>query len=217
MQKSNGNMKGAMPKALSEIYVKLEDQVSLLHGLYSQFRQLFGVSKGRVDLLNEMASCFFWFVNHAFLREIVLSLCRLTDPAKQGEHENVSICQLLTMAEGECDSECMDALSERIQGIVHQCDRFRKWRNRVFAHSDKPTLLRYSQEPLPGLELRHIEEALENLRNILNAFQGRFESTETDFDIILEGEAENVVLCLRQAKAYQACEREAFRQGLVCS
>ena len=129
MQKSSGGERGAMPRALSEIYAKLEDQVSLLHGLYAQFRQLFGASKGRVDLLNEMASGFFWFVHRAFLREIVLSLCRLTDPATQGKYENVSICQLLKIAEGECDSECMDTLSERIQGIVHQCDRFRKWRD----------------------------------------------------------------------------------------
>ncbi len=165
-----------------------------------------------------MASGFFWFVHRAFLREIILSVCRLTDRAKpkQRKYERLSIWQLLEIAEGVCDSEFIDVLSERIQGIEQQSDRFRKWRDRVIAHSDKLTLLNYSQEPLPGLELRHIEEVLENLRNILNDFQGRFESTETDFNIILKGEAEDVVLCLRQAKAYRACEREACRQGIVC-
>jgi hypothetical protein len=58
---------------------------------WEEFVVLFGTKPSRVDLVNRAAGGFFRLVQDTFFADVLLHLCRLTDPASTGGKDNLTI------------------------------------------------------------------------------------------------------------------------------
>src|SRR5689334_19928229 len=83
-----------MPDDLREMYDNLWNEVAGIHSQWKIFYQLF-TNEERVDFLREMAPSFFGVLQNAFLDNIVVMLCRITDPEETGKKKNLTLERLV--------------------------------------------------------------------------------------------------------------------------
>ncbi|MDE3042969.1 MAG: hypothetical protein KGJ82_20690 [Nitrospirota bacterium] len=70
----------AMGSPLGELYDIISTQVTWVHLKWKEHRALFGTSQERVNFLNEAAPVFFASLQETLWDDVLLHLCRLTDP-----------------------------------------------------------------------------------------------------------------------------------------
>jgi hypothetical protein len=61
-----------VPEPLRDIFIELKSAVVWLHGHWIVYRQLYGKSPERVELLNESAGTFFNLLQNILLHDMVL-------------------------------------------------------------------------------------------------------------------------------------------------
>jgi len=61
------------PRELETVFEKIKYQVVVLHSRWIIYRQLYGTSKERIELLNESAVEFFWIIQDVLWDEILLN------------------------------------------------------------------------------------------------------------------------------------------------
>lgn len=78
----------SMGKELGQLFHLLWNECVWLHWKWSEYATLYGSKSERVDLLNQAAPAFFKIVQDAMWEDILLHICRLTDPPKsrRGKH-----------------------------------------------------------------------------------------------------------------------------------
>ena len=79
----------AMPTPLGEIHYALHNEVAWLHLKWKDFRALFGRDQETIDLLNAAAPAFFHALQRMMWEDVLLHLCRLTDPPQSGRRDNL--------------------------------------------------------------------------------------------------------------------------------
>ena len=179
---------------IEEIFEELKNEISLLHAKWKIYRQLFGYSERRIELLNACASTCFRIIKDALLGEIQITLCKLTDPASSRKDENLSLEQLQKRFEAQKeDKNFVNNLQMLLNDIKNKCRDIRVRRHKQLAHLDLVTTLQSDLNPLPGISRQMIEEALELIREYMNTIQGHFMGSETGYEHFLmkasDGEA----------------------------
>lgn len=160
---------------LRTVYEALRAEVTWLHARWISYSQLFGKSQKRVDMLNECARSLFFFIHETLANDLLLSLCKLTDPASQGEgkgrKENLSLNRLQERLEefGEAllAAECKVTLKE----ININAEPLKVLRNKQLAHIDLAVALEQSAQPLPQIAKHQIDEAMQLVRQYLNSIE----------------------------------------------
>ena len=137
---------------LGRVYHDLYNDYTYLRLKLKEFRELLGTPQ-HVDLLNSIASLFFWCVQNIWWESLLLHLCRLTDtPPKRGARQTQTIQMLPTLI--RCDPK----LSTDVRRLArHACKttKFaRDWRNRRIAHHDGDA------RPLSEASLKQVDDAL---------------------------------------------------------
>src|SRR5258708_12664398 len=75
-----------------QVYIQLEKSVITLNAKWNQFIELYATSENTVELLNKTANWFFKTFQRVLMDDILLSICRLTDPPEMGRHhQNLSL------------------------------------------------------------------------------------------------------------------------------
>src|SRR5437879_4300451 len=74
---------------------RLWDELVHLHDTWEQYRKLYGHSEDRVKLLNTSARSFFALLQRLLVRDVILSVSRLTDPPKSKGKSNLVLSLLL--------------------------------------------------------------------------------------------------------------------------
>ena len=69
-----------IPPQLGDTWDFLHRQVLSLHGRWKNFRDLYGASQERIDLLNRTAPTFFAVLGPILLDDVQLTLSKLADP-----------------------------------------------------------------------------------------------------------------------------------------
>lgn len=118
---------------LGEIFFHLRNDHADLWLTYKQYRTLFGTNKERIELLNRHAGSFFFNVERQFWNSCILSLCRMTDPEKQGSKANLTLYSLLERIE---DIELREEVFLLIEDAKKLSEFARERRNKKIGHSD---------------------------------------------------------------------------------
>jgi len=158
----------AMGPQLGQLCQELQDDFDWLRHKWSEFRELFGRGQGRIDLLNLVASNFFFFLHRLLFEDAMLHLCRLTDPPKtrlrQGDRENLTV---MALAEMIADPALKASVQTNTEQLRKDCEFARKWRNRRLAHTDLTTLRQGHALGLPSVTSANIENALKSIDDLL--------------------------------------------------
>lgn len=193
-----------MPASIAEVYDKLRSEVTWLHGRWICYRQLFAHSQKRIDLLNETASTFFFVLQDVLLDEVQVTLSKLTDPAKSGKHENLSLNQL----QARLDTNADQALAATCSGILNkldpQCIPLRTRRHKKLAHLDLAVALQKSAQPLPDVSRQMIEDVLHSIRAYLNIIEMHYNDSEWRYeDFIMSSDGDALTATLRAGLRYE--------------
>lgn len=154
---------------LGETFFHVHTQWCRLFIVFKQYSNLFGKSKERVELLNSTAGVFFKTVQDTFHDEILLGICRLTDPAqsmkKRNPNRNVSVQRLAKLLEG---SEVSNKINNLAEEAVVASEFARVQRDKKISHSD----LDVATEKLSlesGASILQMRHAIQSIHNVLFA------------------------------------------------
>jgi hypothetical protein len=201
-----------IPANIKDIYEELKGHVVWLHGRWILYRQLFDKSEKRIDLLNECASSFFYVIEDVLFRDVMLFLCKLTDPAstrtRDGNSENLSLKQLQQRVEVS-EPHLAASLERLLKDLDDKCEDIREWRNKRLAHSDLITEMRNGASSLPGISRQMIEEALKLVREYMNMIENHYHNNTVAYDIFLMNkDADTLVSILIDGLHYKEFQQE---------
>jgi hypothetical protein len=196
---------------LGPVFSELRDDLAWLQVKWGEYRELYGPSPERIDLLNSAAGLFFRILQDAIWEDTLLHLCRLTDPAVMGSKQNLSIQALPEL--------CADAaVRETVRTLVGQAlaatSFARDWRNRHIGHRDRALALGSGTRPLAPASRAQVSAAIGAIQRVLNEISERLlGSTMADDVITPPTGAEALLYVLRDGLKAHAERRERIRSG----
>ena len=193
-----------IPSQVDEVFQELKDEIQWLYVRWIIYRQLFAASERRIDLLNESASAFFYIIQDVLLWEIQVALSKLTDPARSGKHDNLSLEQLQSRVEAQCEQQLATTLLTLLNDLNAKCQCFRLHRNKRLAHLDLTTAMQSTSNPLPGVSRQMIQEALDVACEYLNTIERHYTQTETGYEhFIMHSDANALTGLLKSGLRYE--------------
>ena len=208
---------------LGPLFYALYNEVAWVHATFHEYRQLYGTSKQRVDLLNETAPFFFLVLEGVLWRDILMHINRLTDPPEQGKpkkgkqakYENLT---LLRLPLAVSDPTLVRTLEDLIRQLKDQSKLVRDLRDKTIAHTEFHLAMKTGKaQPLSNPSRKQIDEVLLSVRNILNAISKHYRQTEIGFEFIDEpGGAEALLdqIKFAQVSLQQRMERHRTRRAI---
>jgi hypothetical protein len=191
------------PVAVQELWAALSADVVWLHGRWIIYRQLFGTSKERVDLLNESAGTVTWILQSLLLDDVQLSLSKISDPAGSGQRQNLTVRRLQQVLRDAGESSVADAMEASLAAFESACDKLRHRRNKWLAHSDLATRLSEKAVPLSGPSRQEVENALAPLRDVMNCVELKYTGSRTAYEhFLMQEDGEHLLSALAQGKRY---------------
>ncbi len=163
-----------MGPTLGPLYHALADEVAWLQVKWSQYRQLYAHSAGRVELLNKAGGQFFRVVQVVLWEDVLLGMARVTDRPGSGTKSRLT---LRALAQAIPDA----ALKKEVAALSAAADLpfVREYRNRWLAHSDLGVALERDVEPLPEISRQNVEEAVTAIRAVLNRIEVHYYGSAT--------------------------------------
>ena len=142
----------------------------------NEFRVLFSRSEN-VDLLNAVVGGnLTWDIQRIFWDDLLLRICRLTDPPKSGGKNNLSVTLLPAFCE-DADGTLRDDVVRCAQTAVDRAGFARAWRNQRISHTDWNRAKRKGKR-LPDATLQQMESALDAVHSVLNTISVRLINVE---------------------------------------
>ena len=179
-----------LPPSIQDFWRSLHSEVVWLHGRWILYKQLFGTSPERIDILNAAAPTFFNIQQTIMLNDVQLSISKFGDPARTGTRTNLT-------------------LSVHIESFKVSCDKIRHRRNKWIAHFDLNSMLQKQVVPLPGPSREEIERALEQLRAAMNSIATYYGLSQTLYEhFSMAADGEFLVSTLRKGIRYQQLVKE---------
>jgi enoyl reductase-like protein len=126
-----------MGSPLGELYSDLYQQVASLRKKWRDFRALFDRDRETIDLLNATAPTFFYDLQRMMWEDLLLHLCRLTDPPKTRKYNNLTLARLPISIPSPGD--LLDQVEKLVKDATQKTQFARDWRNRRLAHRELPT------------------------------------------------------------------------------
>ena len=90
MTNKDSDINQSIPEDLHKLYEILKEEVRWLNSKWKIFCQLFAFSEERIKFLAKMVPNFFGIAQQVLRDDILLSICRLTDPPRYREKERLS-------------------------------------------------------------------------------------------------------------------------------
>src|SRR6185503_12931063 len=120
-----------MGATLGELYFLLSRELAWLHFSWSEYRTLYGTSEETIGVLNSAAPRFFYYLDYLMWHDVLLHICRLTDPPASAGRNNLTLAQLpLAIA----DPILRDSVIDLLAAARSESEFARDWRNRHLAH-----------------------------------------------------------------------------------
>jgi hypothetical protein len=187
----------AMGAPLGELHFALSNEVTWLHLKWKDYRTLFAHSQERIDLLNEAAPDFFGNLHRTLWEDVLLHLCRLTDPPKSMGRDNLTILQLPLLIEDIGLHEQVKNFAA-LAAVKTQFARDR--RNRRLAHLELPDFDVTDSKPLAAASRQHVEDALAAIREAMNCVEVHYQDSPVAYEHSIEalGGVDSLLACLEK-------------------
>jgi hypothetical protein len=165
-----------MGRDLGCLYYDLEAELDWLRQIWSGFKELFGKGPERIQVLNTVASNFFYLVQKLLFESAMLHLSRLTDPPGEGGRKNLTF---LLLAESVGDGDLKRKVAGGLKKVKEKCEFARRWRDKRLAHADLKSMRNGRASPLPAVWSKNIDDALESMRAVLKSVEEHYHLTQS--------------------------------------
>ena len=163
-----------IPEEIRDACADLYDDVAMLHLKWRYYRELFQ-ERDNAELLSKLARAFFQTVEESLRADMLMTICRLSDPSESLARQNHSFAILLDRCS---DLPKVDNLVTAFQAA---CGNVRRYRNRSIAHNVLGSAIQVKEFLLPGVGRSDIDEILGLALEILRALYGHYASVEPAF------------------------------------
>jgi hypothetical protein len=161
-----------MPPDVGASHELLVRELMLLNTKWNDFKLLFCRSDANVRRLHDVAELFFQIVREVLADDIILGICRITDPAtsrvKGVQRANLTLDRIESLLP-KSNAAKVRKIRNRLLAVRAACEPFRKHRNRRVGHFDLDTRMRRAGNLLPGISIRGTNRALKSIAGFLNA------------------------------------------------
>lgn len=156
-----------MGKEFATIFGYLNDHWTYARARYQEYCVLY-MKQDSVKKLNTIGPLLFNDIKRLFWHDMMLSVCRLTDPVKIGKFENLTIQRLPVYFKD--DAKFSKTLCNDVKNAVCAVETVRDWRDKRISHSDLFLTIQdeNKSEPLNDVKIDMIEEALDKIHCVLN-------------------------------------------------
>ena len=203
-----------MGAELGKVYYCLRQELVRLYEKWNEYMVLYGTTPDIVDLLNKSSPGFFSLVERVFLRDIILHISRMSDPASTGTGKNLSVQQLLDRKIVK-DSSLHNDLEHQIDKVKKASESFRFWRNKTLAHNDLILALDADKASLiPGISRTNVIKMLHTLSATMDLVSRRYMGRSSDLDAGTNSDGAKSLLLVLQAGVWErGAHRERVRTG----
>lgn len=204
-------MHKTMDDVTASVFAQIKHELTVIHYRWTLYRQIFGTNSARIDIANRTASNVFAELQWLLIDYMVLSLSKLTDPARTRGNDNLSFAYLIESVQNQGANELASELSLMLEQLHGKCEEFRTIRNKRIAHNDLVVALDDGSSPLPGVSREQIEQVLESARAITNKVELFFQDSQTLYQEIimpLSNDGRALLIWLQKGLAYEALEDE---------
>lgn len=196
-------------KTLASIFEALDMEITGLHIRLKMYRQLFDRGSSRIELLNDSASNFFVDLHRILVDDIILAICRITDPAQTSGRSNMTLEQLETVARSEGELALTSKLRATLVTIHALRKPFLQHRYRRVAHRDMQRFLAPKANPLPNITVPMMITIVESTASCLTVFQEHFNEPVTIRDfIVTPNDADVLVERLKSGAVFDELRRD---------
>jgi hypothetical protein len=188
----------SMTAKLGEVHRTIGRELLLLYTKWNYYKRLFCADDETVRLLNGAAAFFFRICDDVLRDDIILTVCRLTDPAsttvRNQKRENLAIGQLMDLIPSS-DGALLQAIETEVTALTSLIRTLREHRNRRIGHYDLDTRIRRASNRLPGIGLDDMDAILAKLAHILNGLEAHYGQNTAPYSagIYGEGSAEDLI------------------------
>lgn len=143
------------------------------------FCQLFDSGQENVDLLNRSGSNVFQLLQQLILDDVMLGLCRLTDPPKSMGSENASLRNLVEKLQARLPTQSKLKIDTKLTELNAHLSKVRELRNKALSHNDLSHAISATLLPRPTYD--ELEGAIDSATSILNEITGRVFDYSTEY------------------------------------
>lgn len=191
------------PQEIHALWATLDTEITWLHGRWIIYRQLYGTSPERVDLLNRSAGTFFNMLQDVLLHDVQLSLSKIGDPAGSGNRENMTLAALHKVLLDAGEASAAAKMHPALQKFSDACVKVRHRRNKWIAHFDRSTMLNQHVTPRVGPSREEVENALAALREAMNSISVHYTDTTIGYEhFSMLADGDSLIQSLRQGLRY---------------
>ncbi len=202
----------AMGSDLGQFYSLLVQECNQLHLEWNEFKEFFGTSPERIELLNHTAPAFFSRLQSTLWDVVLLRIARLMDPPNSGVgKENVTLLRLPELV----DKAIRYKIDILLKVAEEKCVFSRDWRKRRIAHLDLNLALEKGQKPLASASRLSVGAAVDAIAVVLNAVESHyFDGRTVAFDWIQSPHgAKALLFLLREGLEARAGRRRRLASG----
>jgi HEPN superfamily AbiU2-like protein len=171
-----------MPGQVGPVFCELRHTVLYLNSVHQLWFDLFWDDEAE-GLLHYVSPYFANVVRESMLRDLLMTVARLTDPPSTGGpgKENLSFARLLHEITSAGDQLLVDRLRPKVQGIEGKAADIRFIRRKVLAHADLALAIAPAPPPLPETTREAYEELVAEMVDSLNNVQIHYLQSATDY------------------------------------
>jgi len=172
------------PIGAEDLLEIIKQEAFRLRYTWMNFRFLFAGEKKHVDMMNAAGPGFFAMTQRMIFDDVILAICRLTDPAANRSQENTTLKRLLQATDWQTSDPAKHVVfSTKITAVDVACDGCRQHRNKRISHAD----LAFSQKALtlPEATMKMIDGAVAGIEDFIRDINYELHpDVEQSFEII---------------------------------
>lgn len=200
-------MTTAYPREVSDLFDVLSNDLSWLNIRWTTYRMLYGKTPERIQLLNEAAAGFFFVVQESLYDDVVLNICRLSDPptsGRNGAQMNLTLRRLADVIGALGHHDLHDELLRLLEELRGVAASMVSYRNKRLAHIDLNVATQ--QAVLDGPSRQDVDAALRIIAAFLNKIAKEYRDTTVLYDLTVgpHGDQDQLVNLLKAGFRYQA-------------
>jgi hypothetical protein len=178
-----------LPTEIRDLTLRLREDLARIRLKWSYYRELFG-SRENTRLLTDTARACFQMVEESLRHDIILSLCRLSDPARTLGGESPSFATLVA----QCGN--IPKAEDLLTAFQAACGSVRRYRHRHLGHNDPAAIIEPREHLLPDVDPSQIDEILGLGGGLLRAVFAHYSAGDPLFEPVLAGSAADLIQCL---------------------
>lgn len=193
----------AIPETVRPLYDILYEEVLWLHVKWKILTQLHPYDNEQAELLNQTAFMFFFVTRKVLLNDILVSIGRLLDPAKDRNFENASFDQLVTWLEVNNYPELSTCLGKKLFDIKCKAEHLKAFRNKKIAHLDLYLAIEDEAKTviMPRVQKEEIDIIIKSVQDFMNTFVQHFDNYEVRFqDTTIDGDGKALIAAIERGR-----------------